>query len=90
MLAFASEVVDGELLGFQSETAFLQDAMRAYESAIGHFGRLAVPPLVDVAAMWNGYVLRNLAQVLADMGEPTLAVNSYRRALKERELFISG
>jgi len=65
--------------------AFLQNAKQAYESALDHFDRLAVQPLQDVASLWKGYALRNLGAVLADSGEPELAGESYRRALKERE-----
>ena len=65
--------------------AFLQNAKQAFESALGHFDRLAVSPLPDVAALWKGYVLRNLGWVLRDGGEPKLAGESYRQALKERE-----
>jgi tetratricopeptide (TPR) repeat protein len=65
--------------------AFLQNARQAFESALSHFDRLAVPPALDVAALWKGYALRNLGWVLADGGEPKLAGESYRRALRERE-----
>jgi hypothetical protein len=53
--------------------AFLQNAKKAFESALDHFDHLAVAPLVDVAALWKGYALRNLGSVLADSGESELA-----------------
>ena len=70
---------------FAEAGAFLQMAKHGFDSAANHFQRLAVPPLLDVAALWKGYALRNLGAVLADCGEPKLAGESYRRALRERE-----
>jgi hypothetical protein len=70
---------------FAAADAFLQRAREAYESALNHFGRLAVPPLVDVTTLWKGYVFRNLGSVLADCGDRQLAGDFYRRALQERE-----
>jgi tetratricopeptide (TPR) repeat protein len=66
--------------------AFLKNARQAFDSALDHFNRLAVPPLSDVAALWKGYALRNLGSVLADNGERELAGEYYKRALKERAL----
>jgi tetratricopeptide (TPR) repeat protein len=65
--------------------AFLQNAKKAFENALDHFDRLSVQPLLDVAALWKGYALRNLGSVLKESGEPEPAGKSYRQALKERE-----
>ena len=65
--------------------AFLRNAKQAFESALQHLDRLAVQALQDVAALWKGYVLRNLGSVLADSGEPELAGKSFRLALEQRQ-----
>ena len=62
----------------------LENAKRLYDLSLSHLDRLAVSPLEDIAALWKGYVLRNLGLVLADAGESKLASESYRNALKER------
>jgi hypothetical protein len=69
--------------------AFLQQAKESYESALRHLERLAVRPLADVAALWKGYALRNLGSVLAAAGEPKLAGESYRQALKVKGAGLS-
>jgi tetratricopeptide (TPR) repeat protein len=68
-----------------ASATLLENAKRSYDLALSQLDRLAVPPLDDVAALWKGYVLRNLGLVLADGGESKLAGESYRKALKERE-----
>ena len=67
-----------------SAAALLQNAKKAFGSALDHFERLSVQPLLDVAALWKGYALRNLGSVLVHSGEPELAAKSYSQALQER------
>jgi hypothetical protein len=64
--------------------ALLQNAKGVFESALDQFQRLSAQPLLDVAALWKGYVLRNLGAVLVYSGEPGRAVELYRQALQER------